>query len=296
MKKLFFKPFILVAVCLSALLTSCFKEELSDTSVIMDSEEVKSEFDLWLERHYVEPYNVKFEYRMPDRETHFNYWVTPPPIDKSIEIAKLIKFVLLDGMAELMSDEEDPTLLAKTYFPRLLFLVGSHEMDSNNTIVLGSAENGIQINLLGVTYFDRETSCSSITGTMIHEFAHILDGNIAVPIEYGLITKDGYIGDSYTSAPNDYLEHGFLSNYARSSPAEDIAVTTAALVGETPEWWENTLNSIQSSEARAQIEKKRDMIISWLKNEFSIDVYKWRDTYQGRLNRLDEIDWDNLED
>ena len=31
MKKLFFKPFILVAVCLSALLTSCFKEELSDT-------------------------------------------------------------------------------------------------------------------------------------------------------------------------------------------------------------------------------------------------------------------------
>ena len=67
-------------------------------------------------------------------------------------------------------------------------------------------------------------------------------------------------------------------------------------MGETPEWWENTLNSIQSSEARAQIEKKRDMIISWLKNEFSIDVYKWRDTYQGRLNRLDEIDWDNLED
>ena len=44
------------------------------------AEEVKSEFDLWLERHYVEPYNVKFEYRMPDRETHFNYWVTPPPI------------------------------------------------------------------------------------------------------------------------------------------------------------------------------------------------------------------------
>ena len=67
-------------------------------------------------------------------------------------------------------------------------------------------------------------------------------------------------------------------------------------MGETPEWWENTLNSIQSSEARAQIEKKRDMIISWLKNEFSIDVYKWRDTYQDRLNRLDEIDWDNLED
>ncbi len=296
MKKTFFKPYLLAALCASTLLVSCFKEELNPTSVIVDTEEVKSQFDLWLERHYVEPYNVNFEYRMPDRETHFNYWVTPPPIDKSIEIAKLIKFVLLDGMSELMSDEENPTLLAKTYFPRLLFLVGSYEMDSNNTVVLASAENGIQINLLGVNYFDRETGCSGITGTMIHEFAHILDGNIAVPIEFDLITKDGYIGDSYSSAPNDYLENGFLSNYARSTPAEDIAVTTAALVGETPEWWESTLNSIKNAEARAKIEKKRDMIISWLKSEFSIDVYKWRDIYQGRLNRVGEIDWYNLDD
>ena len=169
-------------------------------------------------------------------------------------------------------------------------------MDSNNTVVLASAENGIQINLLGVTYFDRETSCSSITGTMIHEFAHILDGNIAVPIEYDLITKDEYIGDSYKSAPNDYLEHGFLSNYARSTPAEDIAVTTAALVGETPEWWENTLNSIQSSEARAKIEKKRDILIAWLQDEFDIDVYRWHDIYVDRTSRVHEIDWDNLED
>lgn len=295
MKKLFLKS--LGALLLVVAATACENDELNSQSIFDDNEqEEKSAFDLWLERHYVEPYNVNFEYRMPDRETHFNYWVAPPPLDKSIEIAKLIKFVLLDGMAELMQEQQDPLLLARTYFPRLLFLVGSYEIDGSGKVVLASAENGIQINLLGVKFFDRTKDCEQITGTMIHEFAHILDGNRAVPIEYDLITKEGYIGDQYTNAPNDYLENGFLSNYARSTPAEDIAVMVAALVGNDAQWWEETLNSIQSAEARAKIEKKRDILIAWLDDEFDIDVYRWHDIYMDRLSRVGEIDWENLDD
>ena len=148
--------YLLVAMA-ALMLTSCFKDE-PDSSSIFDSYEgaVKSEFDLWLDRHYVDPYNINFEYRMPDRETHFNYWVSPPPVDKSIQLAKLIKYVILDGMAELMSAEDDPLLLAKTYFPRQLFLVGCHEIESTGTVVLASAENGLQINLLGVNFFNCE--------------------------------------------------------------------------------------------------------------------------------------------
>lgn len=295
MKKLFLKS--LGALLLVVAATACENDELNSQSIFDDNEqEEKSAFDLWLERHYVEPYNVNFEYRMPDRETHFNYWVAPPPLDKSIEIAKLIKFVLLDGMAELMQEQQDPLLLARTYFPRLLFLVGSYEIDGSGKVVLASAENGIQINLLGVKFFDRTKDCEQITGTMIHEFAHILDGNRAVPIEYDLITKEGYIGDQYTNAPNDYLENGFLSNYARSTPAEDIAVMVAALVGNDAQWWEETLNSIQSAEARAKIEKKRDILIAWLDDKFDIDVYRWHDIYMDRLSRVGEIDWENLDD
>lgn len=288
----------LVAAFASLSLTSCFKDE-PDSRSIFDGqeEEQKTEFDLWLERHYVEPYNINFEYRMPDRETHYSYWVSPPPVDKSIQMAKLIKYVILDGMAELMADEEDPLLLAKSYFPRTLFLVGSYEIDGTGKVVLASAENGLQINLLGVNFFNREdhASCSQFVGTIIHEFAHILDGNIAVPIEYDLVTKDGYIGDQYTSAPGDYLQKGFLSNYARSTPAEDIAVMVAALVGETEEWWKSTLASAGET-GRPLLEKKRDIIISWLRDEFSIDVYEWHDIYTSRVAGIDNIDWDSLDD
>ena len=257
--------YLLVALA-ALMLTSCFKDE-PDSKSIFDGqeEELKSEFDLWLERHYIEPYNINFEYRMPDRETHYSYWVSPPPVDTCIQLAKLIKYVVLDGLAELMADEEDPLLLAKSYFPRQLFLVGSHEISSTGTVVLAS-----------------------------HEFAHILDGNIAVPIEYDLVTKDGYIGDQYTTAPGDYLQKGFLSNYARSSPAEDIAVMVAALVGNDADWWDSTLS--QAGEGRAFLEKKRDILISWLRDEFNIDVYEWHDIYTGRVASINQIDWDSLDD
>ncbi len=296
MKNLFFRT-LLPLLSLAAIFTSCQKDEPEDRSIFSDvTTEVNGEFDLWLQRHYVEPYNVLFEYRMPDRETHFNYWVSPPPVDKSIEIAKLIKYVLLDGMAELMRDEEDPLLLARSCFPRLLYLVGCYEISGSGKVTLASAENGIQINILGVKFFDHTKDCGQITGTMVHEFAHILDGQHAVPIEFDLICKNEYIGDQYTSAPNDYLEHGFLSNYARSSPAEDIAVTTNAVVCSDEAWWEQTLNSISSAEARSKIEKKRDMIIAWLRDEFSIDAYAWREIYARRLNGVSDIDWTSLED
>lgn len=132
--------------------TSCDKDEPDGKSIFVDPAEEKTEFDFWLDRHYTEPYNIRFEYRMPDRETHFNYWVSPPPVDKSIEVAKLIKYSTLDAMAELMSDQKDPLLFAKSYFPRVLYLVGSFEISSTGNTVLASAENGLQINVLGVKF------------------------------------------------------------------------------------------------------------------------------------------------
>mgnify|MGYP003255870297 FL=1 len=210
--------------------TSCDKDEPDGKSIFVDPAEEKTEFDFWLDRHYTEPYNIRFEYRMPDRETHFNYWVSPPPVDKSIEVAKLIKYSTLDAMAELMSDQKDPLLFAKSYFPRVLYLVGSFEISSTGNTVLASAENGLQINVLGVKFFDREKDSERIAGTMLHEFMHILDGTYPVPSDYDTITQSDYVGDKYAQSGNDYMELGFVSKYARSSPAEDIAETGGRLI------------------------------------------------------------------
>ena len=121
MKTTIISLFLLLLV--SGATTSCDKDEPDGKSIFVDPAEEKTEFDFWLDRHYTEPYNIRFEYRMPDRETHFNYWVSPPPVDKSIEVAKLIKYSTLDAMAELMSDlvfdvrSERSIALRKELFP-----------------------------------------------------------------------------------------------------------------------------------------------------------------------------------
>lgn len=139
------------------LMFSCSKDELSSESIFKEDNYRYTEFDSWLQRNYVEPYNVRFEYRMPDRETSFNYWVSPPNIKESIMIAKLIKFTTLEAMVEMMSSGDetaDPALFVKSYFPKVLYLVGSFEISSSGSTALASAENGLQINILGVNFFE----------------------------------------------------------------------------------------------------------------------------------------------
>lgn len=276
---------------------ACEDDEPSSESIFSEETALMSDFDAWLMRHYVEPFNIRFEYRMPDRETNFGYWVSPPPVHKAIEIAKSIKFGTIDTMIEMMSNGvpgEDPTLFVKTYFPKQLFIVGNHEVSNTGTVVLGSAENGLKINIFGAKYFDRENP-GSVIGLLLHEFTHILDGTYPVPSEFRQITPNDYVGSRYTSLGGDYLQLGFISNYGRSSVAEDIAEIGGRAVSATDEEWEEIFRQA-GEEGAAKLRQKRQIIRDWLMNSFGVDADKWVRIYQRRMKELKTIDWDNLED
>lgn len=229
---------MILAACSVLVMSSCTKDEVSSESIFKEENHRYTEFDSWLQRNYVEPYNVRFEYRMPDRETSFNYWVSPPNIKESIMIAKLIKFTTLEAMVEMMSsgdETEDPALFVKSYFPKVLFLVGSFEISSSGSTALASAENGLQINILGVNFFEYHKDAERIAGTMLHEFTHILDGIHGSPAEFKDITLSDYVGDRYTSLTDDPYQKGFVSNYARSHYSEDVAETGGRLISLTEE-------------------------------------------------------------
>lgn len=63
MKPTIISLFLLLLV--SGATTSCDKDEPDGKSIFVDPAEEKTEFDFWLDRHYTEPYNIRFEYRMP---------------------------------------------------------------------------------------------------------------------------------------------------------------------------------------------------------------------------------------
>lgn len=277
---------------------SCTKDEISSESIFKDEEQNNTEFDSWLQRNYVEPYNVRFEYRMPDRETSFNYWVSPPNIKESIMIAKLIKFTTLEAMVEMMSsgdETEDPALFVKSYFPKVLFLVGSFEISSSGSTALASAENGLQINILGVNFFEYHKDAERIAGTMLHEFTHILDGIHGSPAEFKDITLSDYVGDRYTSLTDDPYQKGFVSNYARSHYSEDVAETGGRLISLTEEEREAMIAKA-GSVGGPLMRKKFDMLKKWLKDSYGVDSDRWCEIYHRRIAQLDSLDWESLDE
>ena len=292
MKKIWF---IMILISFAA----CQKEELSNKSIFSDEQAVKTDFDRWLDRNYVDPYNIRFEYRMPDNETGFSYWVTPPDVEKSIKVAKVVKHLSLECMVEMMADDNpdrDPAMFVKKYFPRVLFLVGCYHISNTGSVALASAENGLQINILGVNFFDDPVVDGlQISGTMVHEFMHILHAAAQVPVEFHSITESKYVGSTYTNLGGDYHQHGFVNNYARSSIGEDVAVTGAALICETDATWEKWY-AAGGEEGGAILRKKHDLLKNWLYDSFGVDSDRWREVYLRRVGEINDIDWTNLED
>lgn len=289
---------LILAACTMLLTLSCTKDEISSESIFKEENHRYTEFDSWLQRNYVEPYNVRFEYRMPDRETSFNYWVSPPNIKESIMIAKLIKFTTLEAMVEMMSsgdETEDPALFVKSYFPKVLFLVGSFEISSSGSTALASAENGLQINILGVNFFEYHKDAERIAGTMLHEFTHILDGIHGSPAEFKDITLSDYVGDRYTSLTDDPYQKGFVSNYARSHYSEDVAETGGRLISLTEEEREAMIAKA-GPVGGPLMRKKYDMLKKWLKDSYGVDSERWCEIYHRRIAQLDSLDWESLDE
>lgn len=289
---------MILAACSVLVMASCAKDEVSSESIFKEENHRYTEFDSWLQRNYVEPYNVRFEYRMPDRETSFNYWVSPPNIKESIMIAKLIKFTTLEAMVEMMSsgdETEDPALFVKSYFPKVLFLVGSFEISSSGSTALASAENGLQINILGVNFFEYHKDAERIAGTMLHEFTHILDGIHGSPAEFKDITLSDYVGDRYTSLTDDPYQKGFVSNYARSHYSEDVAETGGRLISLTEEEREAMIAKA-GSVGGPLMRKKFDMLKKWLKDSYGVDSDRWCEIYHRRIAQLDSLDWESLDE
>lgn len=288
----------ILAACSVLVMSSCTKDEVSSESIFKEENHRYTEFDSWLQRNYVEPYNVRFEYRMPDRETSFNYWVSPPNIKESIMIAKLIKFTTLEAMVEMMSsgdETEDPALFVKSYFPKVLFLVGSFEISSSGSTALASAENGLQINILGVNFFEYHKDAERIAGTMLHEFTHILDGIHGSPAEFKDITLSDYVGDRYTSLTDDPYQKGFVSNYARSHYSEDVAETGGRLISLTEEEREAMIAKA-GPVGGPLMRKKYDMLKKWLKDSYGVDSERWCEIYHRRIAQLDSLDWESLDE
>ena len=254
----------------------------------------RNEFDAWLLNNYVFPYNIDFKYKLEDKESDHDYNLVPAYYDKSIAMAKLVKYLWIDAYNEIM--DNDRTFIC-TYGPKMIHLIGSPAYDEGQ-ITLGTAEGGLKVTLYNVNALDPQNPDIEVLNywyfkTMHHEFAHILHQTIEFPTEFYEISTGSYTGAGWVNVSDTKaLQMGFITGYASTEVHEDFAETIANYVTHTEEWWEAKRKA--AGESATYIDQKLDIARQYMKETWKIDLERLRDVVQRRSLDVTKLDLINL--
>ena len=262
-------------------------DDLSAQSVITADRQDQTEFDRWLLRNYVAPYNIRFKYRYEDNESDMNYYTVPSRYADAVVLAHIVKYMCIEAY-----DEVGGIDFTRAYFPKLIFTIGEWEYRNNGTFILGTAEGGRKILLSGTNYLSQYLHNADDLNeyylrTIHHEFTHILNQTKDYPAEYQLITGTAYVADKWSEAPLDqgYLQRGFISAYAQHSDKEDFAEMLSLYVCTPETRWDAWMQQAGNDGARA-ITAKLDIVKDYMLTTFNIDLDQLRSSLQRRQKQL----------
>ncbi len=280
-----FAKYIFTAFAAVALMSSC-EQDNPDTSIsVITLDKVdKTPFDYWLEANYVNPYNIQFKYRFELNESDVNYFTIPAKYDDAVILAHLVKYLCIDTYDEVAGID-----FTRAYFPKMFFLIGEWEYRNNGTYILGTAEGGKKILLAGTNYLKGYmTSAANLNHyyikTIHHEFTHILNQTLSYPSDFREISDADYIADEWNNNTSGYLTRGFITAYAQHSDREDFAEMLSEYITNSAETWNTWITN--AGDAASIINAKLDIVRTYMKQAFNIDIDKLRATI---LRRQDEV-------
>ena len=247
-KKTFIILSLAVATMLTAGVASCSDEKLDDTifdptEYPLDQTAYTFPLDTFVKKNFLEPYNLRYLYRMQDIGSDMNYNLVPCSYDQSVTLAVLCKYLWYDVLKKHVGEQ-----FLKTFSPRIIHVIGSPAYNpTQGTMVLGTAEGGLKITL----YNAEQLSPTNIDymneyffKTMHHEFGHILNQRYNRPTDFDLISNGKYNVIDWNNTPDSVaLSQGFVSNYASSQAREDWVEVIANYIVKDTITWKNMLNT-----------------------------------------------------
>ena len=281
-------------------MVSCTKESLDDTSVVKNSQRTKTAFDNWLDAHFLQPYNIDLKYRLNDSETDFTYTLAPADVDNSIKLSHIVLHAWLQAYDEVAGID-----FTRKMAPKVIQFVGSVAWQTDNSAIMGQAEDGMKVTLFGVNRLKltRAFLNDNYFQSMHHEFTHILAQSKDFDTDFQLISEGQYEpANWYSSGRTETyaLQRGFLSNYAMSEYNEDFAETLAFYLIYTPEEWASkmtTADNVGTDEEKeaakkagtngsAIIARKLAMVRSYMLSAWDIDIDQLRSVVQRRMDEI----------
>ena len=286
----------LLAALAPLLLASCSEKDLDAESVIKDSPLPQSAFDRWLQANYVIPYNIQLKYRLNDAETDFTYTLVPAEESNSIQLAHIILHTWLQAYDEVAGQD-----FTRQMAPKVLQFVGSVAWQTDNSAIMGQAEDGMKVTLFGVNHLKltRAFLNDNYFQSMHHEFTHILTQSKDFDTDFQRISEGFYEPASWYSSGRTEtyaLQRGFLSSYAMSEYNEDFAETLAFYLIYTPAEWQQKMTTADATATEEQkaagtngsaiIGKKLKMVRSYMLSCWDIDIDQLRTVVQRRMDEI----------
>jgi len=184
-------------------------------------------------------------------------------------------------------------------------LVGS-PIYVRGAVVLGFAEGGRKVVLSDINNFrikgmpgyvlSDTDNVKRVFQTIHHEYAHILDQNIKVPVEFSQSSAGSYTSDWLNLTPEDAKNEGFISQYSISASIDDWAEMVSIMLVEGKGWFDQYVNSINypgttpngttAAVAQARLRQKEAVVISYFKQAWNIDFRSLQARSKKAINAL----------
>ncbi len=262
----------------------------------------KGPIDNWVNDNLTLPYNigVKYKWDQSELQSDMNKTLVPPMEEKVIPVMSAIKAAWIDTYIAEAGD-----IFFKNISPKFFVLVGSPAYE-RGAVKLGTAEGGRKVVLYNINSFrikgmpgyvpDDTSTVIEMFHVIQHEYAHILDQNIKVPVEFSAPSARSYTSDWLNLTPQETLNEGFITQYAISSKADDWAEMVSIMLVEGKPSFDRLVNSINytgttangttAEEAKARLRQKEASVVSYFKQAWNIDFYSLQARTKGAIDAL----------
>lgn len=281
------------AAILATGFTACSDDSIGDS--IFDTREKPLDrnaytfpLDSFVKVNFLEPYNLRFIYKMEDIGSDMDKNLVPGRYEQSKKLAVLSKNLWYDIYKKYGGEA-----FLKENSPRIIHAIGSKSYNpSQGTETLGFAEGGLKITLYGVNELE-ESNLDYMNKyffqTMHHEFGHILDQTVLHPQSFNTISNGRYDAMGWTDTPDSVsIGRGFASSYGSSGVNEDLVeISSTYIVADTLRW-EALLNTAEYEWELIDTEysSESDMMKSKFGNARYVPTQAERDTC-GYFHRSD---------
>ena len=249
MKSIFKILFLAVAAFIAgSAVTSCSDDDLGPTIFPIPNETLDRSLatfplDTFVKVNFLEPYNLRYIYKMEDIGSDLQKNLVPASYDQSVKLAVLSKYLWYDVYAKCAGEE-----FLKEYSPRIIHVIGSPSYNpTSGTETLGEAEGGLKITLYNTNNLDEENIDDlneKFFKTMHHEFSHILNQNYVYPTDFALLSNNEYEPMNWQDSPDSIAAaKGFVSTYASSQAREDWVEVIANYIVKDKKTWDGLINT-----------------------------------------------------